>query len=194
MGVETMIEAIEAEAEAEAERLLADADSRAFAIEAGARAAREARVAAACERLEPGLRAEAARTVNTARLRLLERRAELAAARTEAAFDAAAARLEAIAAGGDRGRWSAALRALANETLPLVGGGAIVTCRPADAVELAGLSAGSFTVEVSDGLSPGIRARSADGTVEVDATVATRLARARTQLAEPVAARLGLEV
>lgn len=193
MGVETMIEAIEAEAAAEAERLLADADSRASAIVADARSALAARVASACERAEPGLRAEAARTVNSARLRLLERRAELAAARTGATFDAAAARLAALGAGGDPARWSAALRALLSETLPLVGAGATVACRAADAAVLRGLSVGGFTVEVDDDLPPGLLARSADGTVEVDATVPVRLGQARTQLAEPVAAMLGLE-
>lgn len=193
MGVETMIEAIEAEAAAEAERLLADADSRASAILAAARSALEARVATACERVEPGLRAEAARTVNSARLRLLERRTELAAARTGATFDAAGARLAELAAGGDPARWLAALRALLSETLPLVGAGATIACRAADAAVLAGFSVGGFTVAVDDGLPPGLLARSADGTVEVDATVPVRLDQARIHLAESVAALLGLE-
>lgn len=193
MGVETMIQAIEAEAAAEAERLLADADGRASAIVAGAHAALEARVALACARIEPAARAEAARSVNSVRLRLLERRAEIAAARTEAAFEAAAAQLVTISSGGDPERWTRALGLLLADTLPLVGPGATVLCRAADAAVLAGQPGEGFSVEVDDALQPGILARSADGGVEVDATVPTRLLRARTTLAEAVAAQLGLE-
>src|SRR3990172_3052600 len=136
MSVEAILEQIEAEAAAEATPPLA-----------------RARAPAACGRAEPAIRAEATRMVNAARLRLLERRAELGAAWVEAVFADAAARLEAVAGGAAQPR-----RARAPGRL---GEGGVV-------------------------------ARSSDGRIEVDATIAARLERARARLAEPVARILGL--
>ena len=196
MGVETMIEAIAAEAAAEAGRLLAEADRRASAIRDSAQAAVDARVTAACERLEPGFRAEAARMVNAARLKLLERRAERAAERIDAIFRQAGRELGRIADGKDQGRWERALAGLLAEALTQVGEGATISCREVDAVVLRRSDAARLaevTVEPAPGMPPGLLARSGDGRIEVEATVPVRLARARLQLAEPVARLVGLE-
>ncbi len=217
MGVETMIAAIEAEADAETDRLLAEADHRARAITDAAKAAVQARVTAACEHLEPGLRAEAARAVNAARLKLLERRAELAAERMAAIFEVAGERLDRIAnaagsasaagpASGsgpasasepsDAARWRRSLARLLAESLAMVGAGATITCRPADADVLRQTETtrdGRLTIEADDAVAPGLIACSANGRIEVEATISVRLARARQRLAEPVARAAGLE-
>src|SRR3970040_1864650 len=93
MSVEAILEQIEAEAAAEATRRLAEARERAPQLIAEAEEHSRAQVAAACGRVEPAIRAEATRMVNAARLRLLERRAELGAAWGEGGFADAAARL-----------------------------------------------------------------------------------------------------
>jgi len=173
MSVEAILEQIEADAAAEAAGRLAEARERAVQLIAEAEERSRATVAAACERAEPAIRAEATRMVNAARLRLLERRAELGAAWVEAVFAGAAERLEAVAGGADPARWARALDRLIAEATALAGPDAIVT------------------VESGAG-SPGVVARSSDGRVEVDATIAARLDRARTRLAEPVARILGL--
>jgi len=173
MSIEAILGQIEAEAAAEAARRLAGARERAAQLVAEAEERSRAQVAAACGRAEPAIRAEATRMVNAARLRLLERRAELGAAWVEAVFADAAARLEAVAGGADEPRWARALERLVEEATALAGPDAIVT-------------AGS-----GDGAA-GVVARSSDGRIEVDATIAARLERARARLAEPVARILGL--
>lgn len=173
MSVEAILEQIEADAAAETAARLAEALERAAQVIAEAEERSRATVAAACERAEPAIRAEATRMVNAARLRLLERRAELGAAGVEAVFADAAERLQALAGGADPTRWARALDRLVGEATALAGPDAIVT------------------VESGAG-APGVVARSSDGRVEVDATIEARLERARTRLAEPVARILGL--
>src|SRR3970040_451428 len=109
MSVEAILEQIEAEAAAEATRRLAEARERAAQLVAEAEERSRAQVAAACGRAEPAIGAEATRMISAARLRLLERRAELGAAWVEAVFADAAARLEAVAGGADEPRWTRAL-------------------------------------------------------------------------------------
>lgn len=196
MGVEAMVRQIAAEAEEEAAGILLDADERAEVIVSAARDEAHRRVAEACERAAIGLRAEEVRTVNLARLRLLERRAEQSAHRTAAVFDAAAARLETIAEGGDPARWARALRRLAGEALALVGPGATVRIRARDAEALGDLvaTAGARLETAWDAEPPpGLLARSADGRFDVDATLPARLERARVGLAEAVARCLAPE-
>jgi vacuolar-type H+-ATPase subunit E/Vma4 len=196
MSVETMIQGITAEASREADRLLIEADQRAAAIIGMARAAVDARVQAACDRLGPGFRAEAARTVNAARLRLLERRAELAAERIDAVFRVADEQLERIADGEDGERWERSLSGLLEEALAEVGAGATIVCRDVDAALLARMGAarraGLAIVRAPDA-APGLIARSADGSLEIEATIPARLGRARVLLVERVARMVGLE-
>ncbi len=192
MSVEAILERVEAEAAAEAARLLGDARNRAASRIDEANEAARAHVAAACERAEPEFRAEAARIVNAARLQLLERRAELAAARSAAVFEAAATTLEAIAGGAEE-RWAASLRRLADEAIGLAGPGARVAVRQRDCALLAERAAshGARLEPIDDRNAPaGILARSADGRIEVDATLPTRLERARVSLAESIARTL----
>jgi vacuolar-type H+-ATPase subunit E/Vma4 len=189
MSVEAMVGLIERESAEEAARLIADASAKARSIEEAAAANARAQVDAALERAEPALRAEEQRAVNAARLRLLERRAEIVAERVGAVFDAAAVRLAAIADGADPERWGRAIAALATDALVHVGHGATILVRAPDAAALDELvRSESAAVEAVDGMSgpAGLVVRSADGRLEVDALVATRLDRARTRLAEPV--------
>lgn len=195
MSVETIVRVIEAEAADEAERIVAAARERARALIDEAEAAAEARVREACERAEPGYRAEAMRLVNAARLRLLEARAEEAANLVEAVFRAAGERLAALAADPASGRWQRALERLLEETVRLAGPGAVLCVRPVDAAVARPIAArlgGRLDEALEEGLAPGVLARSPDGRLEVEATLPARLARARVALAEPVARRLGV--
>ena len=183
MGVEVMLRHIEAEAHAEVEDLRRQADERAEAIVASAEEAVRARVAAALERAAPAVRAQAARRVEASRLRLLEQRARVEASRTQAAHALAARLAVSLAAEPASPRWQAGLARIAEETLASVGSGATVRCRPADAVSLAErVAASGGHLEVDPSLAPGLVARSADGRIEVDATLPVRLARARAHV------------
>ena len=173
MGIEAILAQIEAESAAEAARCAADAHERAAAVVAEAEELVRAQVAAVCASTEPEVRAEATRTVNAARLRLLERRAELGASWLDAVFAEAEGRLAAISGGADATRWARALARLSEEASTLAGPGAVVSTGDGDG-------------------DAGAIARSADGRVEVDATIAARLERARVRLAEPVARILGV--
>jgi V/A-type H+-transporting ATPase subunit E len=191
MSTAAIVEDLERETAAEIERLLADAADRAAEVVAAAAAAQRRAVEGAVARAEPLARHDAARRVNAARVRLLDRRADLATARSEAVFEAAGRRLAAIAAGADARRWAAGLARLAGEALDLVGPGATLVVRPVDGALVAdGARAAGAVLVPSEGAAPGVRASSADGRVEVDATIASRLERARASLAEAVAATL----
>jgi vacuolar-type H+-ATPase subunit E/Vma4 len=195
MGVEEIVQLIEREAAEEAVRLVADADARAATLLEEAEVAARAQVAAACERGEPAIRAEAMRRVNAARLRLLEHRAIAAARRIDAVITTADERLRAIAEGADRRRWAAALERLAIEALEAIGPGAIVRVRVADAPLVAGtVAAGGGRLEPLDGpgVPPGLQATDPAMRIEVDATLAARLGRARTRLAEDMGRALDL--
>ena len=195
MGVETILALIEHETDAEVDRLLAaaraDADARVRAAEAAA----EATIAEACARAEPRLASDAHRRVNAARLRLMERRAAVAAARVDAAFGLAERRLTAIADGTDPERWQAALDRLTREAIAFAGTDAAVEVRDRDAAAIASAAAAlaARLVLTPDDAPAGVVVRSDDRRLEVDATLSVRLARARTAQAEAVALALGLE-
>lgn len=183
-------------AEQEAQQVLQEADRDAAATLEAARGAVRARVEAACNAAEAGAHVEAARRLNAVRLRLVHRRARVGADALDAAFEAAASRLELLASGAGRARWSAALERYVREALALTGSGSTIETRPVDTETVAAaaraLDAG-VTVRDDPGLAPGLIAHSADGRIEVDATLPTRLERARTSLAGQLAASLGLE-
>jgi vacuolar-type H+-ATPase subunit E/Vma4 len=183
MSLATILESIERDASAEAARVVTDAEAEADRIRAAARAEADRRLAAALAAAEPALVAEAARVVNAARLRLLRRRAEVAAARTEAAWREAGERLAAIAGEGGE-RWRRALLALTAEALAMAGPGAIVSARPADALLIAAaVAANGGRVQVAGGDAPaGPVVRSADGRLEIDATLNARRAKSRHTL------------
>lgn len=193
-----MVRIIAEEAEAEAAAIVAAARVRADGLLGEARADADARLTAARARAEPAIRAETVRRVNAARLRLLERRAELVAGRTAAVFQRAGERLAEIADGAEPERWRAALGRLAAEAIELAGPGAEVNVRAADAgwvaatVEAAGARLVALGPDPAAGaVPPGVVVRSSDGRIEVDATLPARLERARHRLAETVAVRLG---
>lgn len=188
-GGDEVLRSIADEARREAEAVLAAADAQAVAIVDEARRSVDARVADALEAAEADAHADAARLVNRARLRLVQRRAELAARRLDEAFDEARRRLEEIAAGGDPPRWARALATLASDGCERVGGAVVIEVRPCDVALLDPLSAPVARVL---GTLPvaGVRVRSADGREEIDATLDGRLARARLALAHQVAAAL----
>jgi vacuolar-type H+-ATPase subunit E/Vma4 len=195
MSIAAIIERIEAEAAAEAIAIVADAECRAAAIVEAAAAERDRRVAAALERAEPALRADRTRRANAARMRLLDRDADRAATRTAEAFELAADRLMTIAGGDDQQRWLAALRALTSEAIAEVGDRPLVRVRTADAPaidDLVAAAGGRLDFADEAELLPGVIVRSADGRLEVDATLPTRLARARVRLADSTARSLGV--
>jgi vacuolar-type H+-ATPase subunit E/Vma4 len=111
-----------------------------------------------------------------------------------AAFDLAERRLEAIGNGEqEHGRWEAAIGRLVAETAALVGSGEL-RLRPADLELVSDILVGPQRVALSlvaDATLPaGVRGRSTDGRVTVDATVPERMRRAREVLVPEVAAGL----
>lgn len=198
MSVEAIVHAVEMTAAAESDAIAAAARADAASIKAAAEAAADARIREACERADPGFRAEAMRQVNTARLRLLERRAARSAELVNAATDAARVRLAEIAADADGPRWTAALERLLEETAALIGPQGTMSVRRVDLAAARPVAARlGCPVEPFDGSSgddvPGVIGRSADGRVEVDATLPVRLAHARIRFAERVAHLLGVD-
>jgi vacuolar-type H+-ATPase subunit E/Vma4 len=197
MSVEAIVRVVDEAGAAEAEQIVAAARDDAAARVAAATNAAEARTRDACERADPGDRASAMRVVNAARLRQLERRVARSADLVDAALQAAAERLATIAADPESERWRAALGHLLAETASLVGPGATLLVRPQD-LEAAKpiatrLACRLAALDGDGGAVPGVLGRSADGRVEVDATLTVRLARARSRLAEPVARLLGMD-
>jgi vacuolar-type H+-ATPase subunit E/Vma4 len=194
MSVADIIGAIEAETAVEIERRLGEAQLRADQVVEQARTDVRARVEAAVARAEPAIRAEAARRTNAARLRLRERRAEVALTRTTAIHAAARAQLAAIAGGAEPERWAGSLHGLLEEALALVGPEATVQVRVRDAGFVAACvqAAGGRLEPLADDAPAGVVARSSDGRIEVDATIQVRLDRAHVRLAEWLAGQLGL--
>ena len=193
---DAILRAIACAAEQEATQLLRDADDEATAVVEAAHELVGERVATACEAAEAAARQEAARTINATRLRLVHRRAELASGALDGVFAAAGARLELLSSGSEPARWAAALERLARDALALTGPRSEIEVRAADAPLLEPL-ARELGVHLraleGPGVPAGIVARSADRRVEVDATLPTRLARARASLSGRLAEALGLE-
>ena len=111
-------------------------------------------------------------------------------------MQAADATLQDIAVGTDPRRWEEALSRLTAAALEAVGPGAIVRVRVRDAPLVAAVveAHGGHVEPLADQDAPaGVDARAPDGRIEVDATLRTRLRRARTMLAEDVGKALDLE-
>jgi vacuolar-type H+-ATPase subunit E/Vma4 len=196
MSVQTILQCLEDEAEAEAGALVARAREAASRIVVDATERADATVAVALEQAEPRLRAESARRVNAVRLRLLEERASLTASRVEAAFAAAEGRALAIALGGDRDRWTAAVRGLCRSALDATGPGATAAVRGCDLDVVADLAAESAArlAALPPDASPGVVAVSGDERIRLDATLAVRAERARDLLTDRVARGLGADL
>lgn len=195
MSVEAIVAAVEAAARTEVAAILDAADRAAAEQIAAAEAQHRRRLDAAVREEDARLRAWAARTLNAARLRVVGRRMVVAAAVSEAAFATARTELARITdepAGA--GRWAAALRRFADEAGAVVGPRGELRLRPADAALLAGhagaMEDAAAVIVADPALGPGLIARSADGSVVVDATLAARLIRAETLLGPRVAALL----
>jgi vacuolar-type H+-ATPase subunit E/Vma4 len=200
MSVEAIVGVIGTESTAEAARIVADAGARAVEIVAAAERSVATRVRLASERADPAARAEGMRRVNAMRLRLLELRAEQAAALVDAVFADAAARLDAVAsapAGTAEGeRWRIALGSLIAEAVRSAGPDASVTVRRRDheaARPIVATLGARLADAPRDDVPPGALVESADGRILVDATLPSRLARARVARAEAVVRSLGLE-
>ncbi len=192
MGSTEIIREVDRQTAIELEQLLGSADRQAAALVASATADLRARVEAAVARAEPAVRAQAGRRVNAAQSRIGQRRVELALAQTTAVHAAASARLETITM-GQGARWPAALLRITTEALELAGQGATVRVRTRDGPIIRPLVRQHAAVlELVDDAPAGVVVLSADGRLEVDATVPVRLDRARVRLAETVAASLGL--
>ena len=198
MGGTAILEAIEREAAAEAAALLVAARQRAATMVADARAHADAEVRGARAEHEPALQREASRLVNAARLRRVRDRTEADVAVVDRAFALAAERLTTLAddPSGDRWRW--ALVRLVEEAVAFTGPGSTVRVRPADAAALQDghvrFDRTAVRLEVEADAAQGFVCRSADGRLEVDGTLPTRLRRARAALASEVARLLGPEV
>jgi len=195
MSVEAMVRLIADEAATEAAAIVAAARTDAVSVVAAAQTAVDGRVAAARALAEPAIRGEGIRMVNAARLRLLEDRAARTAERSAAVFAEAGHRLTAIADGGDSDRWRRALQQLTLEGIELVGPGAEIGVRHADRDALTALagSHGAHLTSLGPDAPPGPLVRSADGRLEVDASLPARIRRAELRLAETVAELLGGE-
>jgi vacuolar-type H+-ATPase subunit E/Vma4 len=193
MSVADIIREIDVETAVEIERRLAEADRRAAEVLEQAGADVRARIEAAVVRAEPAIRAETARRTNVARLRLQERRAEMALTRMTGVHAAASARLGAIAGGAEPERWARSLHGLLEEALALVGPEATVRVRDCDAGIIAACvqAAGGRLERLADDAPAGVVARSPDGRIEVDATINVRLDRAHVRLSEWLAGQLG---
>lgn len=168
MSAEAILRAIAEESQREVDAILADARLRAEQVLADARTTAEERVRGALAAADPLLRADAARRVNAARLRLLHARAERRAADVALAFDDARAALARLPA-EDPQRWRSAMERLAD-----------AACREA--------GPGARLERDAGGTGP--RAVSADGQVVVDGSPARRLDRAATLLVDEVAEAL----
>jgi len=194
MGLEHLLEALERDADAQVEQTLAQARAEADRISTESTAVlerrrREATSASDCARVlevEHAVtlaRREARRSILEARERLLER-----------VFTAARAELPAAAAGP---AYRASLPAALSGALAAVGGDhAVIRCSETLAPELArARPRGSRTVpvKVDSASGSGFRVVSADGAVEVDDTLESRLDRLRSVLARRVLAQLELE-
>jgi vacuolar-type H+-ATPase subunit E/Vma4 len=189
MGSNAILRAIADETDREVERLIGEATERAEEILGNARRTAEARIDEAVSAADPQLQADAARTINAARVELLHSRALQGAARLTAAYELAQNDLQQLADAGDA-RWRTALSRLATDALSVSGDDSTLIARPADCEHIfAALGADSRVVRDVT-VTAGVVARSADGTIEVDATVASRLLRTRRLLAEQVAAIL----
>ena len=202
MSSEAILRAIGEQADREVRAILDAGHAEAEELVAAARAAADERVKAALRAAEPSLRAEAARTVNAARLRRLHARARHIAAEADAVFRAAADELAALARrdAGTRARWDRAVSRLAADGVGQLEGAAEITVRredrPALRARLDRTVGGRTTrprIHVDPEAPPGVHVRSVDGRVEIDATIPTRLARARTLLAERVAGLVNAE-
>jgi vacuolar-type H+-ATPase subunit E/Vma4 len=206
VSVEAIVRVVEAESVAEAERILGAARTRAADLVAAAEADASARVREACERAAPGYRAEGMRRLNAARVRRLERRASRSARLVDAVASEASDRLTAIAADPGDPRWKAALARLVEETAGLIGPGGTIGVRPVDVstiqalaehlgcrVEPFGAGGEAGATGLGEGTPPGVTGRSADGRLEVDATLPVRLARARVDLAGRIASLVDAE-
>lgn len=170
MSAEAILLAIEQESQREVDAIRADARQRADQVLADARATADERVREGLAAADPLLRADAARRVNAARLRLLHARAERRAADVALVFDRARAVLARLPA-EDPERWRSAMERLAEATCHEAGPGA----------------------RLERGDAGQLRAISADGQVVVDGSPARRLERAATLLVDEVAEALASE-
>lgn len=166
MSGEAILRSIREESDHEVEAIEADARARAEEILAQARATADARVRDAVLAAEPMLRADAARRVNAARLRLLHARAERRARDVAAVFDEAARRLGEMAREEPK-RWRDAIERLSLAARLQVGDGA--------------------QLDTTGQTGERLRAVSPDGRLSVDASVAARVERARRLLVDEVA-------
>jgi vacuolar-type H+-ATPase subunit E/Vma4 len=194
MGLEHLLEALERDAKAQIEQLLAQARAEAEGVTAAMTAALAQRQAAAAEARErtrvieveqavTRARRAARRSVLEARERLLER-----------VFTVARSGLPAAAAGAG---YRAGLPAVLAGALAAVGGEEVVIRCPealvSDLERLRPPTTPRARVVLDPEAGSGFRVASADGAVEVDDTLESRLDRLRPELARRVLAQLGLE-
>lgn len=194
MGLEHLLEALERDANAQIEQLLAQARAEAENVTASMTAALAQRQGAAAEARErtrlieveqavTRARRSARRSVLEARERLLER-----------VFAAARSELPAAAAGAG---YRAGLPAALAGALAAVGGEeAVIRCPETlvrDLERLRPPTTPRARVVVDPAAGSGFHVASADGAVEVDDTLESRLDRLRPELARRVLAQLGLE-
>jgi vacuolar-type H+-ATPase subunit E/Vma4 len=194
MGLEHLLEALERDADAQVEQTLARARAEAdrlttesaALLEQRCRAAAAARASARVQDVEHAVtlaRREARRSILEARERLLER-----------VFAAARAELPAAAAGP---AYRASLPAALSGALAAVGSDqAVIRCPATLAPDLERArprGSKAVQVEVDPASGSGFRVVSADGAVEVDDTLESRLDRLRLVLARRVLAQLALE-
>lgn len=190
MGLEELRAELELEARAQADALLARAREQARRIVAEAEAEEEERFAREVTIAGEALRREAQREIGRKRHAAREGLLGAREALLERIFREAEARLPALSTSE---AYRAALPAELERALSHVAGAAVVECAPSLAPLLEAALGGRAGVKVAPepSAAPGFRVRAEDGRVEIDATLPTRLARLRPELAVEALARLG---
>jgi vacuolar-type H+-ATPase subunit E/Vma4 len=193
MGLEHLLDALERDANAQIDQLLVQARAEADGVTAAATAALAQRRGAAAEARERTRRLEVEQAVTrarrSARRSVLEARERL----LERVFTAARNALPAAAAGA--GYRAGLPAALAGALAALGDAEAVIRCPEPlvrDLERLRPPATPPVQVVVDPAAGSGFRVASADGAVEVDDTLETRLDRLRPDLARQVLAQLGL--
>lgn len=188
MPLDSLLQAIAADAASEARQIVDAAHAEATALRAAADARVERRIAETCAAREDELRGaldtRRARARTEARVRVLEARARF--------LDRIFGEAETALPGSlERSGSQETLATLCREALDFFpAGGARIRCRAALARLVAGLVP-EASVLVDDGVPEGVMVESNDGSCRIDNTLVGRLRRRRPELSIAISAALG---
>jgi vacuolar-type H+-ATPase subunit E/Vma4 len=192
VGLDHLLEALERDANAQVERLLGEARAEADRLTAAGIGSVERRRREAAALRERSRQQEVERAVTLARRDARRAVLESRACLVERVIAAARAELPAAASGpANRTRLPAAV---ASALMAVGGAPAVIRCPARLASEMERLPpADGVSIVVDPGAGSGFRLATADGAVEVDETLETRLERRRPELTRHLLARLEVE-